>query len=82
MELSLTRYNNRKLYNPETSRYFNFNEVRETLQRGVSVKVIDHTTRNDMTDKVLIEVLASYQRKNPPDRATILKLLGVDNANS
>ena len=50
---TIKRYANRRLYDAETSRTINLEEVAELLRAGENIRVIDNISGEDITSKVL-----------------------------
>jgi polyhydroxyalkanoate synthesis repressor PhaR len=61
-ELIIKRYGNRRLYNTETRAYVNYEELAKIVRDGADVKVIDSTTREDVTKAVLIQVILEEEK--------------------
>lgn len=61
----LTRYPNRRLYDTQLSAYVGLEQVRQLVMQGVTVRVIDHATRLDITRGTLLQVLVEQQAKAP-----------------
>ena len=61
----LTRYPNRRLYDPQLSGYVGLEQVRQLVLQGMTVRVIDHATRQDITCNTLLQVLVEQQTKAP-----------------
>lgn len=59
----LKRYSNRKLYDSETSQYVNLSDVTEFLKDGFTVTVIANDTKEDVTKKVLSQILTQNAEK-------------------
>lgn len=59
----LTRYQNRKLYDTQCSKYVTFDEVTQFVKDGVEFKIIDHKTRNDLTSATLIRIIYQQERQ-------------------
>lgn len=51
----IIKYKNRKLYSRTQSAYVTLTSIREILQKGKTVQVIDHEG-NDITEKTLVKV--------------------------
>lgn len=56
-EILVKKYDNRRLYCVEEARYVSLTEIRDFLQRGDRVKVIEKSTGKDITKYVLMQVL-------------------------
>jgi polyhydroxyalkanoate synthesis repressor PhaR len=67
-ELIIKRYGNRRLYNTETQSYVNYKELTKLVRDGQDVKVIDSTTKEDVTKAVLIQLILEEEK----DKRTIL----------
>jgi polyhydroxyalkanoate synthesis repressor PhaR len=53
----IKRYQNRKLYDVEQSRYVTTDDLARMIREGQTVRVIDHETDDDITPLVLTNVL-------------------------
>ncbi len=53
------RYQNRKIYDPETSSYTNAQDIGKRMASGEKIKVVCKKTRADMTNLVLANYIAS-----------------------
>jgi polyhydroxyalkanoate synthesis repressor PhaR len=51
--ITIKRYANRKLYNPETRQYITLDILARMIRQGKEVRVIDHATASDLTRQVL-----------------------------
>lgn len=58
--IQITRHKNHKLYVPSSSRYTNLTEIKELVQSGESIEVIDHTGA-DVTTLILSQVVVLTQ---------------------
>lgn len=56
-EILIKKYDNRRLYCVEEARYVSLTEIRDFLQRGDKVKVIEKTTGKDITKYILMQVM-------------------------
>jgi polyhydroxyalkanoate synthesis regulator protein len=54
--IQITRHENHKLYVPTSRRYTNLTEIKELVQSGEKIQVIDHTG-TDVTAFILSQVL-------------------------
>ena len=59
----IKRYANRKMYDTSRSCYVTLEEVAEMVREGHEVRVIDNTTKDDLTEVTLAQVLADSGRK-------------------
>lgn len=60
----IKRYGNRKLYDTEISRYVTIEEVAEHIKNGLSVKIIDNQTGDDITSSTLVQIVLDVEKKN------------------
>ena len=56
-EKVITRYDNRKLYDPEARRYVTLGELGRLVVEGAELKVVDQKTGEDLTTLVLAQVI-------------------------
>lgn len=56
-EILIKKYDNRRLYCVEEARYVSLTEIRDFLQRGDKVKVIEKSTNKDITKYILMQVM-------------------------
>lgn len=63
-ELIIKRYGNRRLYNTETRSYVNYEELAKLVRDGQDVKVIDSTSKEDVTKAVLIQLILEEEKNN------------------
>ena len=54
----LRRYANRKIYDPEQSRYVNHAEIAALVRAGANVRVLDRRTARDVTRLALVRILS------------------------
>lgn len=63
-ERIIKRYGNRKLYDTELSRYVTIEEVASHIKNGVSVKIVDNKTGDDITNTTLSQIILEAEKKN------------------
>jgi polyhydroxyalkanoate synthesis repressor PhaR len=63
-ELVIKRYGNRRLYNTETRSYVNYEELAKLVRDGQDIKVIDSTSKEDVTKAVLIQLILEEEKNN------------------
>ena len=63
-ELIIKRYGNRRLYNTETKSYVNYEELAKLVRDGQDIKVVDSTTKEDVTKAVLIQMILEEEKNN------------------
>ena len=59
----IKRYESRKLYDTEESRYVSLDEIATWIRQGQEVKVVDNSTNNDVTSQTLTQVILDEGRK-------------------
>jgi polyhydroxyalkanoate synthesis repressor PhaR len=57
------RGGSRKLYDTADSRYISLDEIPDLIRRGDQVRVVDNTTRADVTGQVLAQVISESERR-------------------
>ena len=70
--ITLTKYNNRKIYSSELSKYVNLDEILNTVKSGISIRIVEKDTGTDVTNEVLTMALVRY---NPLSQEQIRNLL-------
>jgi polyhydroxyalkanoate synthesis repressor PhaR len=59
----IKRYPNRKLYDTEVKRYVTLEEIASLIRQGKEVRVVDHTTGEDLTAVTLTQVILEQEKK-------------------
>lgn len=59
----IKRYESRKLYDTEESRYVSLDEIALWIRQGQEVKVVDNATNNDVTSQTLTQIILDEGRK-------------------
>ena len=67
-QLIIKRYGNRRLYNTETQTYVNYQDLIKLVQAGQDIKVVDSTSKADVTKAVLIQLILEEEK----DKKSIL----------
>lgn len=57
------RYESRKLYDTEESRYVSLEEIAAWVRQGQEVKVLDNATGNDVTSQTLTQIILDEGRR-------------------
>ena len=57
MTTVIKRYQNRKLYDVEQSRYVTIEDLARMIREGQTVQVIDHETDDDISTQILANIL-------------------------
>lgn len=63
-QIIIKRHGNRRLYNTETKTYVNYDDLAKLVRDGNDIKVIDSTTKEDVTKAVLIQVILDEEKNN------------------
>jgi polyhydroxyalkanoate synthesis repressor PhaR len=66
MAYVIKRYANRKLYDPQESRYVTLEELEEMIRSGKEISVLDVTTGEDLTSVILAQILLEKERSRRP----------------
>jgi len=60
----IKRYANRKLYDTRDSRYVTLLQIAEYVRQGEDVSIIDNTTKEDLTNITLAQIVYEEERKS------------------
>jgi polyhydroxyalkanoate synthesis repressor PhaR len=61
----IKRYPNRKLYDTAAKQYIALEGVAELVRKGSEIKVVDHTTGEDLTALTLTQIILEQEKKRP-----------------
>ncbi|MFY9823198.1 MAG: polyhydroxyalkanoate synthesis regulator DNA-binding domain-containing protein [Thermoanaerobaculia bacterium] len=59
----IKRYESRKLYDTEESRYVSLDEISAWIRHGQEVRVMDNATNSDVTSQTLTQIILEEGRK-------------------
>ena len=59
---TIKKYANRKLYDTENKKYISMKKLRELIQQGEEVTVVEHVTGKDITSQVVSQILANEKK--------------------
>src|SRR5215213_7131807 len=59
----IKRYESRKLYDTEESRYVSLDEIASWVRQGQEVRVVDNATGGDVTSQTLTQIILDEGRK-------------------
>lgn len=62
MAYVIKRYSNRKLYDPQESRYVTLEELEEMIRAGTELSVVDAATGEDLTSVTLAQIILENER--------------------
>ena len=65
-ERIIKKYQNRRLYDTEASRYVTMAEIRELIVAGVDVTIVEESSGNDITRSVLVQILSDQEQGGQP----------------
>jgi polyhydroxyalkanoate synthesis repressor PhaR len=60
---TIKRYPNRKLYDTEAKQYITLEGIAALIRQGADVRVIDHTSGEDLTAVTLTQIILEQERK-------------------
>lgn len=60
----IKRYGNRRLYNTETKSYVNYQDLIKLVRDGQDIKVVDSTSKEDVTKAILIQLILEEEKNN------------------
>ncbi len=69
----IKRYSNRKLYDTKGSRYVTLLQIAEMVRGGEEVQIIDNTTKDDLTEITLAQII--YEEQKARSRSVPLQTL-------
>jgi polyhydroxyalkanoate synthesis repressor PhaR len=64
MAYVIKRYANRKLYDPQESRYVTLDELEEMIRAGTEISVVDVATGEDLTSVILAQIILGKERNH------------------
>jgi len=62
----IKKYPNRRLYDTSESRYITLSDIRRLVIDRLEFEVIEKTTHEDITDRILLQVLAEQELSDEP----------------
>lgn len=63
MSKVIKRYQNRKLYDTEESCYVTLEDIRDMIQQGQDVQILDNTNKEDLTSVTLAQIILEEEKK-------------------
>ena len=69
----IKRYSNRKLYDTEESRYVTLNEIAGMVKGGLEVRIIDNTTKEDITSVTLAQIILEEEKNLGETHLNVLR---------
>jgi polyhydroxyalkanoate synthesis repressor PhaR len=64
MAYVIKRYSNRKLYDPQASRYVTLEELAAMIRTGREISVVDVATGEDLTSVVLAQIILEKEKQH------------------
>ena len=71
----IKRYSNRKLYDTKDSRYVTLLQIAEMVRTSEEVQIIDNTTKEDLTEVTLAQIIYEEQKQKASSRNVPLQTL-------
>src|SRR5882724_3049618 len=62
---TMKRYVNERLYDPRDSRYVTLDHISAMVRAGDDVRVVDNTSRADLTTATLAQIIFEEEKKTP-----------------
>jgi polyhydroxyalkanoate synthesis repressor PhaR len=62
----IKKYPNRRLYDTGESCYIKLTEVRQMIEQGIPIKVIDSQTKEDITRSILLQIIYEQEANQDP----------------
>ena len=63
---TIKRYANRKLYDTSESCYVNLDDIADMIREGEEVEIIDNTSKEDITQRTLAQIISEANREEDP----------------
>lgn len=60
----IKRYPNRKLYDTEAKKYITLDGIADLIRQGQEVRVVDHTSEEDLTAVTLTQIIFEQEKKS------------------
>lgn len=67
----IKRYANRKLYDTRESRYVTLQQIAKLVRAGEDVTIIDNTTKEDLTNVTLAQIIYEEEKNAPESERTV-----------
>ena len=62
----IKKYPNRRLYDTEDSCYIKLLEIKDMIERGITIKVIDSNSEEEITRSILLQIILEQESNNEP----------------
>lgn len=62
----IKKYPNRRLYDTDESCYIKLIEVKQMIEQGIPIKVIDSQTKEDITRSILLQIILEQESNQEP----------------
>lgn len=66
IERLIKKYPNRRLYDTETSKYITLTNLKDLIVSGVSIKVVDSNSEEDLTRSILMQIIMEAEAAGEP----------------
>ena len=62
----IKKYPNRRLYDTEDSCYIKLLEIKDMIERGIAIKVIDSNSEEEITRSILLQIILEQESNKEP----------------
>ncbi len=62
----IKKYPNRRIYDTHLSQYIKIDDIRDMILNGIEFKVIDSSSKEDVTRNVLLQIILEQESDNNP----------------
>ncbi len=62
----IKKYPNRRIYDTENSCYINLLEIKNMIESGIPIKVIDSNTQEEVTRNILLQIILEQESNKEP----------------
>ncbi len=62
----IKKYPNRRLYDTKNSCYINLGQIKDLIEKNVTIKVIDRQTEKDITRSILLQIIMEQESNQQP----------------
>ena len=75
----IKKYANRRLYDTTTSSHLKLSDIRELIQAGENVRIVDDVSGEDLTRAILLQIIADEEHVGRPmlDQELLMRLIRV-----
>lgn len=70
--INIIKYKNRKLYHSAARSYITLSDIQYEMSMGSKVVVMDNETKEDITQEILLQVLAKHSKLNTDQLTSLI----------